>query len=197
MKLAMKSVAVTLLLGFLAMSGAARAADVFAIDPAHSNIVFLVNHLGYSRMIGQFQEFQGSFVFDDTDVSQSSVEVAIRTASVDTDHEARDEDLRSPDFFNSVEFPEMVFKSTRVEKTGARTGRIIGDLTLLGTTRPVILDVTFNKLAPHPLPQYHGVLVAGFSARATLKRSDFGMKTFLPAISDEIEIWLEVEGHKT
>lgn len=173
-----------------------RAADRFVIDPQHSNIVFLVNHLGYSRMVGQFQEFSGEFNFDHGAPANGSVAVAIQTASVDTDHEKRDEHLRSPDFFNAAEFPEMTFESTALEKTGDNTGRISGDLTLLGVTKPVTLDVTFNKVAPHPLPQYGGVMVAGFSARGTLERSAFGMKTFIPAVGDEIELLIEIEGHK-
>ena len=174
----------------------AQAAETFAIDLAHSNVVFLIDHLGYSRMIGQFQDFEGSFVFDDTDVAKSSVEVTIMTGSVDTDHEARDDHLRAPDFFNAAEFPEMTFKSTKIERTGENTGKITGDLTLLGTTKPVTLDVTFRKKAPHPLPQYNGVLVSGFSARASILRSEWGMKTFVPNLGDEIEIWIEIEGHQ-
>ncbi len=111
-----------------------------------------------------------------------------------TDDQARDDHLRSPDFFNAAEFPEMTFASTGIERTSDKTGKITGDLTLLGVTKPVTLDVTFNQRAPHPLPQYNGVEVAGFSATTTIKRSDFGMSTFVPAIGDEIEIILEVEG---
>ncbi len=184
--------------GFVSVSGErpARAADSFAIDQAHTNIVFLINHLGYSRMIGQFQEFEGSLTFDEANVGISALEIAIKTASVDTDHQKRDDHLRSPDFFNAAEFPEMTFKSTKVEKTGANTGKVTGDLTLLGATKPVTMEVTFNKKAAHPLPQYNGVMVAGFSARTSLLRSEWGMKTFVPNLGDEIEIWLEVEAHK-
>jgi polyisoprenoid-binding protein YceI len=187
-------------IGFAAASVAslaavtAEAADKFVIDPVHTNILFIANHLGYSRMIGQFQEFAGEFTFDDQAVENSAVNVTIQTASVDTDEQARDDHLRSPDFFNAAEFPEMTFASTTVERTGDKTGRITGDLTLLGVTKPVTLDVTFNQKAPHPLPQYSGVEVAGFSATTTIKRSEFGMSTFVPAIGDEIEIILEVEG---
>lgn len=172
------------------------ASDSFKIDADHTNILFMVNHLGYSRMIGQFQEFGGQFTFDDQAVENSSLELTIKTASVDTDHQARDDHLRSPDFFNATEFPEMTFKSTKIEKTGEKTGKITGDLTLLGVTKPVTLDVTFNQKAPHPLPQYNGVLVAGFSATTKLLRSDFGMKTFVPNVGDEIDIIIEIEGHK-
>ena len=189
---------IALALGLNAVPAAqpAQAAETFAIDLAHSNIVFLIDHLGYSRMIGQFQDFEGSFVFDEADVTKSTLSVTVQTASVDTDHEARDNHLRSPDFFNAAEFPEMTFKSTAIEKTGESTGKITGDLTLLGTTKPVTLDVRFHKKATHPLPQYNGVLVAGFSARASLLRSEWGMKTFVPNLGDEIEIWIEIEGHQ-
>lgn len=184
-------------LGTLALAaGASAETDSFKIDPEHTNILFIVNHLGYSRMIGQFQDFGGQFTFDDQAVENSAVEVTVKTESVDTDHQARDDDLRSPDFFNAVEFPDMTFKSTKVEKTGEKTGKITGDLTLLGVTKPVTLDVTFNQKAPHPLPGYNGILSAGFSATAKILRSDFGMKTFVPAIGDEIDIILEVEGQK-
>jgi polyisoprenoid-binding protein YceI len=189
-------------IGFAAASVAsfaavtAEAADKFVIDPVHTNILFIADHLGYSRMIGQFQEFSGEFTFDGQTVENSAVSVTIRTASVDTDDQARDDHLRSPDFFNAAEFPEMSFASTAIERTGDKTGKITGDLTLLGVTKPVTLEVTFNQKAPHPLPQYSGVEVAGFSATTTIKRSDFGMSTFVPAIGDEIEIILEVEGQQ-
>ena len=173
-----------------------KRADRFVIDPEHSNILFWVSHLGYARMIGQFQEFEGEFVIDQENPEKGSVEVTIQTASVDTDHEKRDDHLRSPDFFNSAEFPEITFNSTQVESTGENTLKITGDFTLLGTTKPVILDVTVNKVAPNPLPQSGGVLTAGISGRTTIQRSEFGMTTFTPDLGDEIEIWLEIEGKK-
>ena len=176
-------------------SAPASAADRFEFDHAHTNIVFLVDHLGFSRMIGQFQDFDGHFLFDPDQVGDSAVSVTIRTASVDTDHEKRDDHLRSPDFFNAVEFPEMTFRSTGIEVTGEKTGRISGDLTLLGVTRPVVLEVTFNRMGPHPSPQMAGVTVAGFSGRTMLRRSEFGMTGFSPGLGDKVEIWLEVEGH--
>jgi polyisoprenoid-binding protein YceI len=174
----------------------AAAADRFAMDKVHTNIAFLINHLGYSNMLGQFQEFEGEFLFDQQTITNSRISLTIQTASIDTDHEARDKHLRSPDFFNALEFPTMTFTSTGIEKTGDNSGRVTGDLTLLGTTRPVTLDVTFNKMAPHPIAFYKGVMVAGFSARGTVKRSAFGMKYGLPNLGDEITLILEVEGHR-
>lgn len=170
--------------------GTALAAEPFTIDPIHSNIVFLIDHLGYAKMVGQFQDYEGNFTFDQDNPTDGSVEVVIQTESLDTDYEARDDDLRSADFFNTLEFPEISFKSTEIVVIGDNTGQITGDFTMLGETRPVTLDVTFNKVGPNPFGQY----VAGFSARATLQRSDFGMTTFVPGISDAVDLIIEIEG---
>ncbi len=180
----------------LAAAANAQAADTFKIDPDHTNVAFGVGHLGYSTMYGQFQAVGGTIEFDEANAPASSLEVSIETASVDTDHQARDDHLRSPDFFNSEEFPEMTFKSTSIERTGDNTGKITGDLTLLGVTKPVTLDVTFNKMAVHPIPSYNGVVVAGFSAMGKINRSEFGMDKFIPGIGDEVQIWIEAEAHK-
>ena len=176
--------------------GPALSADTFKIDPAHTNIVFLIDHLGYSKMVGQFQDFEGSFVFDQDNVAGSKVDLTIKAASVDTDHQARDEHLRGPDFFNAEEFPEITFVSTKIAKTGENTGTITGDLTLLGQTRPVTLEVTFNKVAAHPIPSYNGVVVAGFSARGKVDRIAHGMTYARDGIGNTLDLILEVEGHK-
>ena len=140
------------------------AAENMKVDPAHTSAMFMVTHLGYSRMIGRFNKVSGDIVFDQKNIGKSSVQVVIMTGSVDTNHEKRDAHLRSPDFFNAKEFPEMKFVSTKVEKTGDKTGKIHGNLTLLGVTKPVTLDVKFNRMGPNPLPQYNKIMTAGFSA---------------------------------
>lgn len=178
------------------ISGPALAADTFEIDPAHTNVVFLVDHLGYSNMIGDFKDIAGTFVFDQDNIADSKVELIIQAASIDTDHDARDEHLRSPDFLNVEEFPEITFVSTAVEQTGDNTGKITGNLTILGETKPITLDVTFNSMAPHPIPSYNGVLVAGFSARAKVNRIDHGMTYAQGGIGDVLDLIIEVEGHK-
>jgi len=178
------------------ISGPALAADTFEIDPAHTNVVFLVDHLGYSNMIGDFNDISGTFVFDHDNIANSKVELVIQAASIDTDHDARDEHLRSPDFLNVEEFPEITFVSTAVEQTGDNTGKITGDLTILGETKPVTMDVTFNSVAPHPIPSYNGVVVAGFSARAQVNRIDHGMTYGQGGIGDVLDLIIEVEGHK-
>lgn len=180
----------------------ATAAD-FNVDPMHSSMVFMVNHLGYSNLFGRFTEFQGEFNFDPAKPLESKVKLVIKTDSVDTNERrlqaqggvrGRDEHLRSADFFNTKDFPTMAFESTKVESADGKTGKLHGNFTMLGQTKQVVLDVTFNRMAPHPLPGYNKILTAGFSLRGTIKRSDWGMKTFVPALGDEITLYLEVEG---
>lgn len=178
----------------MTIAGAASAADNYKIDPAHTNILFIVDHLGFANMIGQFQSFEGSFSFDGKSVEGAAVKLTIKTASVDTDHEARDKHLSSPDFFNVQEFPEMTFTSTKIESTGEKTAKMTGDLTLLGVTKPVTLDVTFNKADKFPMDP--NVFIAGFSAKGSVNRQDFGMKYAAGAIGDNIGLWIEAEGHK-
>lgn len=166
-------------------------ADSYTFDKVHTQIMFSVSHLGFSFSTGSFTGFDGGFTFDEAKPENSSVQVTIDTNSI-TLHDAKwEEHLKSEDFFNTAAHPLMTFKSTKVEKTGDKTGRVTGDLTLLGVTKPVTLDVIFNKAAVHP---YSKQYVAGFSASGTLNRSDFGMVYGLPGIGDEVNITIEVEG---
>ena len=177
------------------VASAAQAAPVaYKIDPAHLSVAFIVNHLGFANMIGRFNTAAGEVAFDKDAVHNSAVTVTIDAASIDTAHAKRDDHLRSPDFFNAKEFPKITFKSTKIEKTGDKTGKLHGDLTLLGTTKPVVLDVTFNKEGVSPASKLETV---GFSARGTIKRSDFGMKYGVPNIGDEIQLLIEAEAVKS
>nr|WP_295833613.1 YceI family protein [uncultured Azospirillum sp.] len=179
----------------ISMGAPAFAAPVsYKIDPAHTAVAFIVNHVGFSNVIGRFDTVGGDVTFDKDAVEKSVVNVTIDTTSVDTNHAKRDEHLRSPDFFNAKEFPKMTFKSTKIEKTGDKTGKLHGDLTMLGVTKPVVLDVTFNKDGVSPASKLE---TAGFSARGTVKRSEFGMKYGVPAIGDDIQLLIEVEAVKS
>lgn len=179
----------------ISMGAPAFAAPVsYKIDPAHTAVAFIVNHVGFSNVIGRFNTVGGDVTFDKDAVEKSVVNVTIDTTSVDTNHAKRDEHLRSPDFFNAKEFPKMTFKSTKIEKTGDKTGKLHGDLTMLGVTKPVVLDVTFNKDGVSPASKLE---TAGFSARGTVKRTDFGMKYGAPAIGDDIQLLIEVEAVKS
>lgn len=177
-----------------AVSPAFAAPVSYKIDPAHTAVAFIVNHVGFSNVIGRFNTVGGDVSFDKDAVEKSTVTVTIDTTSVDTNHAKRDEHLRSPDFFNAKEFPKMTFKSTKIEKTGDKTGKLHGDLTMLGVTKPVVLDVTFNKDGVSPASKLE---TAGFSARGTVKRTEFGMKYGAPAIGDDIQLLIEVEAVKS
>ncbi|QCN98307.1 polyisoprenoid-binding protein (plasmid) [Azospirillum argentinense] len=178
----------------VALPLAAQAAPVaYKLDPAHTAVVFIVDHLGFAKAMGRFNTVAGELSFDKDAADKSSLSVTIDTTSVDTNHAKRDEHLKSPDFFNAKEFPKMTFKSTKIEKTGDKTGKLHGDLTLLGVTKPVVLDVSFNKDGVSPASKMDTV---GFSARGTIKRSDFGMKYGVPNIGDDIQIIIESEAVK-
>ncbi len=165
--------------------------EIYEFDTAHTQILFFVDHLGFSKSQGEFLDFDGSFTFNRADPEASKVDVAIQTNSIDMDDEKWNTHMKNEDFFDVEKFPSMTFKSTKIEKTGTKTANIIGDLTILETTKPVTLNVTFNKAGVHTFNQKY---VAGFSATAVIKRSDFGMKYGLPLIGDDVEIRLEVEG---
>lgn len=178
----------------VALPLSAQAAPVaYKLDPAHTAVVFIVDHLGFSKAVGSFNTVAGELSFDKDAADKSSLSVTIDTTSIDTNHAKRDEHLKSPDFFNVKEFPKLTFKSTKIEKTGDKTGKLHGDLTLLGVTKPVVLDVTFNKDGVSPASKQETV---GFSARGTIKRSDFGMKYGVPNIGDDIQIIIESEAVK-
>lgn len=173
---------------------AAQAADTYAIDPVHTQVLFFVNHLGYSNSQGEFLKFDGSYRFHPADWGGASVNVTIDTASLSMNDDAWDKHLKSPDFFNVEKYPQMSFRSTKVEKIGDNTGRIDGELTLLGVTKPVTLDVRFNKAAEFPMNKK---FKSGFSATTTIKRSEWGLSYGVPfGIGDDVDIRLEVEGFR-
>lgn len=187
----MKKIFAIALASFLALSSAAEAKEKYYYDPAHTQIMFSVSHLGFSFSHGRFVKFTGGFDFDPEAPEKSVVEIAINTNSIRMDDDAWEKHLKGPDFFNVEKFPEMTFKGTGIEKTGDKTGKLTGDLTILGVTKPVTLDVTFNGSGTHP---YTGKLVAGFSAETSIKRSDFGMGYGIPNVGDDVKIEIQVEG---
>ena len=141
----------------------------------------------YNRLVGGFRDFTGTISFDEGNVANSNVKVDIKTSSFYSGFAARDKDLRSPNFFNAVEFPDMKFVSTKVEKTGAKTGKITGNLTLLGVTKAVTLDVKFNRKG-----QFRGNTFSGFSATGTIDRTDWGMNRLAKFVGPQVNIILEI-----
>ena len=178
---------------------ALAAAENYTLDPYHTFPNFTVDHLGLSTMYGRFGKTSGKFSMD-RGAKSGSVELVIDTASVDTgDNDkgtrarSRNEHLRSVDFFNAAEFPQMTFKSTKVTFNGDNPATVEGDLTLLGVTKPLSLTLERFKCGTNPGNKKDR---CGGNATGKLKRSDFGMKTGIPAVSDEITLLIEFEGDK-
>jgi len=174
--------------------GVAQAADTYKVDPAHAFVYYKINHFGWSDLFGRFNTVDGEFVVDESNPDNSSVSITIDAASIDTNHEKRNDHLRSPDFFNVAEFPTITFKSTKIEKTGDITGKVTGDLTILAVTKPVTFDFKWNKPTPHFARKDE--IHTGFSAELKINRSDWGMTKFVPNIGDEVTLFLEVEAIK-
>lgn len=169
---------------------AVAAPQSYQFDKAHTHILFFIDHMGFSKMVGQFRGFDGTLDFDPADPTASSVSVSIQVASVATDVEKLDEHLRKPDFFDAEKFPTMTFASTSVAAAGEGKLKVVGNLTLLGVTKPVTLDVTVNKAGPHPFTK---APAAGFSITGSIKRSDFGMNFMQGMLGDEVAIRIETE----
>ena len=190
----MKSTIIALGLSAAFLAPTTAFAESYTIDASHAHAAFRVSHLGFSHTLGQFNEISGTLEFDEASPDAGSVSVTINTASVDSANAARDEHLRKADFLNVESFPTMTFVSTSVEVTGEKTGKLVGDLTLLGVTKPLTLDVTFNQAGPHPFDP--SKIMAGFSATGEINRSDFGMAYAVPAIGETVEIIIEIEALK-
>ena len=180
----------TLVAATILASTPALAAEEWQFDHAHTMIGFSLDHLGFATMYGVFTEFDGTVLLDQDDPANSSVSVTIDPASVDTRYADRDAHLASDDFFDVANNPSIAFESTSVNVTGENTAEVTGDLTMLGTTNPVTLDVTLNQLGPNP---FFETPTAGFSATATLNRSDWGIDFGVPAIGDEVAVIIEAE----
>lgn len=172
---------------------AAAPSGRYVLDPEHASIVFKVDHLGFSRLVGRFNSFSAEIAYDQTRPDESRLEVAIDAASVDMNVPTLDEMLEGDDYFRAGDFPEITFRAEGVEILTEAQGRITGDMTIAGTTRPVSFDVTFNGGANNP---FSGRYTLGFHGRGQLLRSEFGLKKWLPVVGDEVTFEIEAEfGH--
>ena len=194
MKRARKALIIGLLSAGVLITQAAHAgAETYDFDKAHADITFRVSHLGYSSTHGRFNDFDGKLMVDADNLANSSVEVTIKTASVETSFAKRNTHLQSADFFNVEVHPTMIFKSTGITLDSADAGKMMGELTILGQTNPVTLDLKINKIAPHPRS---GNMTLGITATGVISRSDWGMDFAVPGIADEIELRLDMEAAK-
>ena len=169
----------------------ALAGDLYDLDPEHTQTIFHIDHLGYSTVTGSFHQVKGVLTLDEEHPEQSLVEATIEASSIDTGVPTRDEDLRSSQFFDVARHQTITFRTKKVRRRGPRGADLSGELTLLGITRLVTLRTTFNRVAPDPLRGNR--MVAGFTASATIRRSDFGMKAFVPLIGDIVRIDINAE----
>jgi len=176
----------------LSSAGVSTAAESYTFDPTHTYPHFTVSHLGFSTMHGRFDRTSGKLTIDRA-TRTGSVEAIIETASISTGLPKRDDHLRSPDFFNTAEFPQAIYKSTAVRFKNDAPVAVEGNLTLLGVTRPVTLTISAFKCGINPMNQK---AMCGIDAIATLKRSDFGMKYALPGVGDDLRLTIEAEAYK-
>jgi len=175
----------------VSLAAPALAADTYKLDPAHTAVVFHVNHFGFSNPSGKFMNVAGTVVLDQKNPAASKVNVMIPIADVDTDVPKLDEHLKSKEFFDAATYPTATFVSTKVDVTGTDTAIVHGTLTLHGVSKPVDLNVRLNKVGENFMKQP----TAGFSAAAIIKRSDFGITTYLPALGDEVRLDIESEAN--
>lgn len=165
-------------------------AGAYALDPAHASLVFKVDHLGFSAYLGRLERFDATLDFDAGNPETARVEAAIDIASLDVANDEFAATLLGDDWFDAGRYPQAVFRSTAIERTGEATGRMLGDLTLKGVTAPVALDVTFNGGAQDLL---RGGYVVGFSARGEFSRKAFGVDRFDGLIGDTVSMEIEAE----
>src|SRR5579872_1945176 len=186
--------------GFLAVTSV-NAAE-YGFDKAHSHIGFSVKHI-LSKVLGEFKDYDGTFIFDPAKPEEGKVDVTIQAASISTDNEMRDHHLQSPDFFDAGKFPTLTFKSTSVTKgDGDNKYKVVGDLTIHGVTKSVTLDVDYLGADSMPMGK-DGKAVAkivGFSATTTIDRRDYGLvwnKTLASGnlmVSNDVAITLDISG---
>ena len=187
----MKNLFLTALLALAAFAAPAlSSAQTYGVDPVHSFFFFKVGHFGVGNVYGRFDAVSGTVAYDAANPANDALQIEVQTGSVDTNSAARDTHLKSPDFFNAQQFPTATFKSTAVKATGDKTFDVAGDFTLNGVTKPLTVPVTLIGLGKGP----KGEPRIGAEAKFTINRSDFGIKTFLPAVSDAVELTIAIEG---
>jgi polyisoprenoid-binding protein YceI len=192
---------VLILISALAVAGASEShAEVveYIIDPDHSQVMFKVKHMGISTVTGRFDDFEGTYGFDEEDLSKSNVETVIRTTSINTNKTKRDDHLKSPDFLDVEKNPTIIFKSKEIKNVNGEDFEIVGDLTINGVTKEVVLDAEYGGKATDPM----GNERSAFTAETTIDRKDYDItwnKTLDAGgvvVGDDVKIVLEVEGIK-
>ena len=180
-----------LLIAVMFVTAAWAQGSEWQIDPAHTTVGFTVRHMGISNVHGRFTKASGTANVDDNDITKSSVNATMDIASINTGTDSRDNDLRSPNYFDAAQFPTMTFKSKSVTKNGDNKLKIVGDLTIKGVTKEVTLDVDGPSAPVKMGPNQR----RGLSATTSVNRKDFGVGAKTPAavVGEEIKIEIDAE----
>jgi polyisoprenoid-binding protein YceI len=160
-------------------------AGAYTVEPMHTRVLFAVSHMGFTTWYGEFTNVSGTLTLAPKAVATSALDIKIPTDTVSTSNTKLDGELKSPVWFDAAQFPTIEFKATHIVKTGRETANITGDLKFHGVTKPVTLHAVFNGAGTNPLSKQYTV---GFNATGEIKRSDFGVKTYVPLIGDEVTL---------
>ena len=169
---------------------AVAAPQTYQLEPTHVDVLFSINHLGFSSKHGLFRAVAGTLIYDADHPEASHVSITIKTDSIDTSFAERDAELKGAKFFDTPKFPTMKFTSTKITRTSGDSFHVVGDLTLRGVTKPLEIDAKLNGAGKNPFDQNPTV---GFTLSGTLKRSDFGVSGYLPAIGDLVTLTADAE----
>lgn len=167
------------------------AAGVYTLDKSHASLLFKINHMGYSMYHGRFDNLDARLNFDPKAPEKSTIEATIDTGSINTNNEKLQGELKGEKFFNSAKFPQATFKSLHISRSGD-AGTMMGELTILGVTKPVTLNVVFHGAGQHPFLKKDTI---GFDATGTISRSAWGINAMVPMVGDEVQIDIEAEFH--
>ena len=162
----------------------------YQIDPTHTATVFSWSHFGFSTPSANFSNIQGTINVDNDKPTNSSVNVTIPLASLNTNVAALDEHLKKAEFFDAINYPNITFKSTKVESLGNNQYKITGNLTVKDVTKPVVLDAVMNKQGEHPMTKLQSI---GFNATTSFDRSAFGVGAYVPNVGDKITVNITTE----
>ncbi|EKU55876.1 YceI-like domain protein [Acinetobacter sp. WC-323] len=162
----------------------------YKIDPTHTATVFSWNHFGFSTPSANFTDIQGTIKVDNAKPANSSVEVTIPLSSVNTNVPALDKEFQEEAWFNAAKYPNITFKSIKVETKDKKHFKITGDLTVKGVTKPVVLDAVLNKQGEHPMAKVPAI---GFNATTSFNRSAFGIGNYVPNVGDKITVNITTE----
>ncbi|OPX56673.1 Polyisoprenoid-binding protein YceI [Oceanospirillum multiglobuliferum] len=184
----MKSFLTPALLSTALLSGSVFAAD-YKVDPAHTAVLFKINHLGFSETVARFNTIEGNYSYDAANPTASKIVVKIDSNSLDSNHAARDKHIKGPDFLDVKQYPEITFKSTGY-KGSATEGTLSGEFTLHGVTKNIDLNIVKIGEGKDPWGNYR----SGFNGTVTIKRSEFGVDQMLGGIGDDVTVELFVEG---